>query len=376
MKGKIRNALMSFVILFATSVVPTAVYAMIQDGAHNGGSQSFFFLPPMVDNPSFEGIFEATLDPLVEILDLQKNMTVASFTNAGTGSSKVRVDSTASHYIVNLHTSDLSLRSENAYRIRVSVAGTVQGFADVFVVDSAKELKTVDATQYVPLLNGTTLPIKFSILQGYPQRVPASCKEIHDTFPSAGDGIYNIEPIPNNPIQVHCLMSADGGGWTLVLNFPWPGNTNGVPGWTSGEQVNTAFTDLTQPFKLSDSLINNLKTVAFRAHGTATYCYQGPCTVDTTLYWSATCQYSSNGIGPGCGNAFFDYALTTRDPHVSDVTACSWHYGLVASSCDWAAVEMGTSHIGDHVFVGIIGTSIHAYDGRTGENPSVQAWVK
>ncbi len=37
---------------------------------------------------------------------------------------------------------------------------------------------------------------------------------------------------------------------------------------------------------------------------------------------------------------------------------------------------MGTSHEGDHVFVGNYGSYVHAYDARSGENPSVQFWVR
>jgi hypothetical protein len=59
-------------------------------------------------------------------------------------------------------------------------------------------------------------------------------------------------------IQVHCLMSADGGGWTLVGNFPRPVNAYGVAGWTSGGQVGASFTDVTTPFKMSDALINTI----------------------------------------------------------------------------------------------------------------------
>ena len=223
--------------------------------------------------------------------------------------------------------------------------------------------------------NVTSAPVLLQIHQAPTTNYYVSCKEIHDMFPAVADGIYTIEPVPNAPIQVHCLMSRDGGGWTLVANFPWPGNTNGIMGWTSGGQVNASFTDLAQAFKLSDSSINTLKTVAYRAHGSADMCVQGPCSIDTTLYWKASCQYLSGSLGTTCGDAYLDPALTIRVSNVSDTSACPWHWGLVASNCGLES-EMGTSHEGDHVFVGTIGSYIHAFDGRTGENPSIQVWVK
>lgn len=203
----------------------------------------------------------------------------------------------------------------------------------------------------------------------------ASCKELHEANPLLGDGVYTIEPIAGSPIDVHCLMSADGGGWTLAGNFPWPGNTAGVAGWTSGDQVGSSFTNLALPFKLSDSLINTLKTEGYRAHGTASQCLDGPCSIDTTLYWKATCNYSSNSLGSTCGVAYIDAQFTSAVAGVSDSTPCGWHWGLVASDC--AVVSgLGTSHGDDHVFVGELNSYVHAFDGREGEDPSIQFWVK
>src|SRR5205823_4278706 len=112
---------------------------------------------------------------------------------------------------------------------------------------------------------------------------PASCAEIHSKHPELGDGVYTIQPAGIGRIQVKCLMSADGGGWTQVGNFATAaGSTAGVPGWTGGGQVGTAFTDPAAAWKLSDAVINLLVTKGYRAHGSATQCVQGPCSVDTT----------------------------------------------------------------------------------------------
>jgi len=214
--------------------------------------------------------------------------------------------------------------------------------------------------------------------------VGASCLAIHMADPTLPDGVYPIMLSPGGMVSVHCLMSADGGGWTLVGNFPVQPGTAGVAGWTSGARVGTDFVDLTAAFKLSDAEINSLRSstanvAGFRAHGTATMCYSpglpdpSPCMIDTTLFWSGTCAYASGAQSTACNTPFRDAALTMAFPAT---TPCPQHYGLVASDCAMYDT-MGTSHMGDHVFVGDYApTAIHAYDGRAGENPAVQFWVR
>jgi len=210
-------------------------------------------------------------------------------------------------------------------------------------------------------------------LAGDYEACPAeSCHAIHLERPDAGDGTYWIE-VDGTTYEVLCDMTNDDGGWTLVANFVWPGSTAGVSGWTTSGAVGASTTDTARSFKLPDSTINSLVLLRYRGHGTATTCNYGPCTVNTTLYWAADCVYDSTSASTGaCTAAFQTYDLQGSTELSSP---CSWHYGLTSADCGVTS-EFGSSHEGDHVFVGIVGTYTHAYDGRDGEDPDMQVWVK
>jgi Bacterial Ig domain len=155
---------------------PTGPRETISDAAHSGVVPGFYFLPPMVPQPTYSGTFDAALQPRVEICELSGSTCVtpiATFT-FGTGSSSVRLDAAGQHYIVNWKTSDYNLDPAKNYRISVFQGAFRLGYADVDVVGAAKDLKNVDTGQYIPLLDDRTLPIKFRIERGIPAQVTVS----------------------------------------------------------------------------------------------------------------------------------------------------------------------------------------------------------
>ncbi len=150
-----------------------AVTAQITDAAHNGGPAHFYFLPPIVAAPSGTATFDASVAPFtaVEICEWTGSTCVlpllARFTTtSGPGSETIRVDIDSGDYVVNWHTGDFSLSTEQTYRIRVLVAGAELGHADVDVVASGKDLRNVETGEYVGLVDDRTLPIKFRIEPG------------------------------------------------------------------------------------------------------------------------------------------------------------------------------------------------------------------
>lgn len=133
----------------------------IQDALHGGGNEHFFFLPPIVPAPDFEGVFNATRSPAVEICLVDQDMCAAEqpegfpivFTmDDGPGSENVRVSAEDEHYIVNWHTKQFDLDPDATYRIRVLEPGLL-GVADV---RGGKEWR--DALDQVPDREGLAVP--------------------------------------------------------------------------------------------------------------------------------------------------------------------------------------------------------------------------
>lgn len=67
----------------------------ISDAVHSGGNEHFFFLLPMVRQPSFSGTFDPSLAPSVDICEWSDAVcatVVATFTiTGGSGSETIRV---------------------------------------------------------------------------------------------------------------------------------------------------------------------------------------------------------------------------------------------------------------------------------------------
>jgi hypothetical protein len=127
----------------------------ISDGAH-GGNTHFYFLPPMVSQPSFSGDFDGSLSPVVRI------------TAAGEADIVLVpcVDHEDELYQVNWHAGDYELDPEKRYTVEVSLDGIRLGYADLDVATSGSELRDVVTGEYIPLKDGRTLPIKFRIEEG------------------------------------------------------------------------------------------------------------------------------------------------------------------------------------------------------------------
>ncbi len=92
---------------------------------------------------------------------------VATFSaEASRGSEVIRMEPGEEHYIVNWHTGRYPVDDAKQYRIRVLVGSYELGYADVEPYVKQGEIKHLNTSEYVPLKDGTTLPIKFRIEEG------------------------------------------------------------------------------------------------------------------------------------------------------------------------------------------------------------------
>lgn len=154
------NIFLRTILLLAVLVMffPGQLLAEIYDGAH-GGNQHFYFLPPLVPEPSPTGTFVGSLDPVVQVCEWTGTEClfppIAEFTTTtGNGSERLRVVPEDEHYIVNCHLKRFKIDSTKTYRIRVLFR----------IEDEAieKELGHLDVND-----RKKTIPIKFRIEEGF-----------------------------------------------------------------------------------------------------------------------------------------------------------------------------------------------------------------
>ena len=151
--------------------LPPGPVAEIQDANHLDGNAFFFWLPPTINqNAPSTQVFSRKLRPIVTIIDqgpantpspnCQANNTIRTFSG-----SEITVSNSA--YAVDWHTDLDNLHAECTYRIKVNVGPRLNslelGYADVDVVNRGSGLKNVDTDEFIPLLDGRTLPIRFFV---------------------------------------------------------------------------------------------------------------------------------------------------------------------------------------------------------------------
>lgn len=161
----------------STPVQPrqTGIQALIFDGAHSGNT-NFFFLPPLVPDPSgspnfVAGQFNPKLAPFVEVCQLVTDPRLDPNTDCLNSTrvlpaTMMTLDAPDELYRFNWDTGLSGLVATNFYRIIVRGAprGTVLGFVDVDpVLGGMKNLRTGSV---VTFQDGRTLPIKVRIQNG------------------------------------------------------------------------------------------------------------------------------------------------------------------------------------------------------------------
>lgn len=152
---------------------------IIGDAAHGDYQfENFYWLPPMVPQPTTEGTFEGRLFPVVKILEVQEftdptvpeagicpadeeaDLTFERY--SGPAGHRVGVDVHGQHYHLNWDTDEVPL-GPGDYRISVCLGHARIGFADVRVGATGKDFKNLNTDEVLKLIDGRVLPIKFRI---------------------------------------------------------------------------------------------------------------------------------------------------------------------------------------------------------------------
>jgi len=151
----------------------------ISDAVHEGGTPGFYFLPPMVPQPTFSGTFDAdvtTLNPQIAICDLTNDAncgassgTLIVFTTTSTPA--ITVDLSTPQYQVNWDTQAAGFVTGHTYRVHVTAttgcgARRELGFADVLLTTTSGQVKQLATGDIIVLQDGRTLPIHVRIETG------------------------------------------------------------------------------------------------------------------------------------------------------------------------------------------------------------------
>ena len=228
-----RLALLSLVAVAAcsdnvTTVPPdsTPPSFAISDGAHRtsandpNGNVDFFFLPPMVSDPSGNPNFQAAdfnpnLIPLVKVCFLPGATEGAI--SASTVPDCVHYQATfgapvnvTNQFYQGAWTVPNS--SDIFYRVSVMIGNVTLGFADVESVPNPQKLKTVDKTRFVGQQDGSSLPVKFRIEIGALCDPPGTRPCNSSTINFASGGSLNF--------------STDGGTTSSGITVPSQGGGN------------------------------------------------------------------------------------------------------------------------------------------------------
>lgn len=163
---------------------PPAPSRSISDAAHNGGTAGFYFLPPLVAQPGDTGVFDPNRAVSVTVCPLGAQP-AESCTGAAVTVSAPTVDVNGNHYQSNWQTDAAVFPADWYYRVSVVDNAThgVYGHVDVFLGSTGKGFHSINQSEFVPLLDGRTVPIKFRIAVGA-------------QAPTSGGGSSDVPPPP------------------------------------------------------------------------------------------------------------------------------------------------------------------------------------
>ena len=239
----------------------------ISDALHEGGTPGFYFLPPMVDHPTFGGTFDSTistLNPQIALCDVtngpdtncgRADGTPAVIKFTTTSAPAITLDATTQHYHVNWVTKGAAFVAGHTYRVHVAAGASGArrelGFADVLLTTTPGQARNMETGDLIMLNDGSTLPIHFRIETGIPGSLTLSA-------PTSSVAVGNADLITSTVVDLHGAVLA---GATVA--------------WTVATTPATGVADATQPLNPTSGQTSTAGTTAttFKAGttpGTAT----------------------------------------------------------------------------------------------------------
>lgn len=144
---------------------PASAHFTISDGK-NGGTKGFYFLPPLVPPPQAAGAFDPSLAPEIFVCELTATgcgAELAHFTMSTTPA--VTLDLKGEAYALLWQSKGGPLVAGHVYRVTVLVGAVTLGYADLAVVASPGELKSVPEG-FIGVLEDHAINVRFRIETG------------------------------------------------------------------------------------------------------------------------------------------------------------------------------------------------------------------
>ena len=187
----------------------------------------FFFAPPVArSSPARAGAFDGALAPSVVICELSGagtcTQTVATFTAAGSGDERVRVNLQDELYKVTWSTRGIAADGKT-YRVRVLLWAMEIGSVDVRPVATAADFRNIDPSRHMGVVAGSTVPIEFRIEEAvlWSRVVPLSVNRA-SAAPGAALEVGGIAPSTGTTMSIGNAPAIvrDGGRGTLLTFAP------------------------------------------------------------------------------------------------------------------------------------------------------------
>ncbi len=181
--------------------------ADISDGA-NGGNPHFYWLPELVESPSYTGIFNPDLPATINLCELVSSTDLSCVPGTERvlfGPADVNVSLENEHYSGVWKTGDSNLTSGAYYRLSVSIGARELGYRDLNPLENPPSPIDKGAPFYA-FNNGNTINIKFRIEDGVLCEGDGPCGECYlqpdgtggnnpEFFPADGDAsACNADP--------------------------------------------------------------------------------------------------------------------------------------------------------------------------------------